>query len=146
MAVNKVNIGNAGEHLAAAQLQLRGYTVAMPPAKANDIDLLAINTETHKQIAIQVKTESKSSKRWLLGEKNEKLVGDNIFYIFVSLNDGDHPTFHIVPSKVVAHDIAKYHQEWLAKPGKNGQPHNPVSMRTFSDQEDKYLDRWDLID
>ena len=140
-----VSIGNAGEYFVAGELERRGFTVAVPMSNVKDFDILAINRETYEQFAVQVKTTRYKQKRWTLSKKNEELVKDSIFYIFVSLNELEAPEYHIVPSKVVSETLKASHQEWLNKPGKYGQTHNDTSIRVFWDQEDTYLDRWDLL-
>ena len=45
----------------------------------------------------------------MLSKKIEELYEDNIFYIFVSLNELETPEFHVVPSKVVAEKIKEAH-------------------------------------
>ena len=140
-----VNIGNAGEYFVAGELERRGFTVAVPMSNVKDFDILAINRTSYEQFAIQVKTTGYRQKKWTLAEKNEKLVGDNIIYVFVSLNELDTPEYHIVPSKIVADTISKDYQNWLQTPGKNGQQHNPTNIRNFFDKEDIYLDRWDFL-
>ena len=110
-----------------------------------DFDILAISRETYNQYAIQVKTTSYKSKEWTLGKKNEDLMGDNIVYIFVSLNELDNPEYHIVPSKIVAETIKREHSEWLNTLGRNGQKHNDNPMRKFNDKDDKYLNNWNYL-
>lgn len=140
-----VNIGNSGEYFVAGELERRGFTVAVPMSNVKDFDLLAINRETHKQIAIQVKTTGYNRKKWTLSKKSEDLKGDNIFYVFVSLNNLGIPEYHIVPSKIVADTIKAHHKIWLETPGKWGQKHNENNMREFYDKEDVYLNRWELL-
>ena len=115
-----VNIGNSGEYFVAGELERRGFNVAVPMSNVKDFDLLAIERDTHKQIAIQVKTTGYKQKKWTLSKKNESLVGDNVFYVFVSLNELDVPEYHIVPSRIVANTIREYHQNWLNTPGEEG--------------------------
>ena len=90
-----VNIGNSGEYFVAGELERRGYTVAVPMSNVKDFDILAIHRETHEQFAIQVKTTGYKQKKWTLAKKNEELIGDNIFYVFVSLNELDTPEYQI---------------------------------------------------
>ena len=97
-----VNIGNSGEYFVAGELERRGFTVAVPMSNVKDFDILAIHRETFEQFAIQVKTTGYKQKQWTLSKKNETLKGQNIFYVFVSLNELDAPEYHIVPSSVVA--------------------------------------------
>ena len=140
-----VNIGNSGEYFVAGELERRGFTVALPMSNVKDFDILAINRERYEQFAIQVKTTSYKQKKWTLSAKNETLVGDNIVYIFVSLNELDMPEYHIVPSKIVAETIAKEYQKWLHTPGKNGQQHNDTNIRNFYDKEDRFLNKWEYL-
>lgn len=142
---NNVSIGNSGEYFVAGELERNGFTVALPMSNTKDFDILAISRSNYKQYAIQVKTTSYKQKKWALNKKNEKLVGDNIFYVFVSLNEMGNPEYHIVPSKIVADSIKESHKKWLNTPGRNGQQHNDTDFRQFYDIEDKYLDRWDLL-
>ena len=141
-----VNIGNSGEYFVAGELERRGFTVAVPMSNVKDFDILAINRTTYEQFAIQVKTTGYKQKKWTLSQKNETLVGDNIVYVFVSLNELDVPEYHIVPSKIVAETITKEHKKWLDTPGKSGKKHNDTNIRNFFDKNDIYLDRWDLLD
>ena len=142
---NKVSIGNAGEYFVAGELERRGFTVAVPMSNVKDFDILAINRSSYKQYAIQVKTTNKKRKEWPLTKKNETLKGDNIVYIFVSLNEMNSPEYHIVPSSVVADTITRGHKTWLDTPGKEGQPHKDNPIRTFSDKDNLYLDKWDYL-
>lgn len=141
-----VNTGNSGEYFVAGELERRDFTVAVPMSNVKDFDILAINRTTYEQFAIQVKTTGYKQKKWTLSQKNETLVGDNIVYVFVSLNELDAPEYHIVPSKIVAETITKEHRKWLETPGKKGQQRNDTNIRNFFDKDDIYLDRWDLLD
>lgn len=142
---NNISTGNCGEYFVAAELERRGFTAAVPMSNTKDFDILAINRETNKQIAIQVKTTRFKQKSWTLGKKNEDMVDDNVFYFFVSLNELGNPEYHIVPSCIVANEIRKSHQRWLDTPGRNGQKHNDNPIRKFDDLEDKYLDNWGCL-
>jgi len=143
--MNNVSTGNAGEYFVAGELERRGFTCAVPTSNTKDFDILIINRNNNKQYAIQVKTTMHKKKSWMLSKKNEKLYADNIFYVFVSLNELETPEFHVVPSKVVAEKIKEDHQNWLSVPGKNGKIHNDSSMRIFNDDDNIFLNRWDLL-
>lgn len=142
---NNVSIGNAGEYFVAGELERHGFTVAVPMSNTKDFDILVINRNNHKQFAIQVKTTRYKQKRWTLNKKNETLMGDNIIYFFVSLNEMDIPEYHIVPSKIVAKTITKDHTNWLNSVGKSGKKHNDNNIRIFTDKEDIYLNKWDYL-
>lgn len=144
---NNINIGNCGEYFVAAELERRGFSVAVPMSNTPIFDLLAIErANLDNQIVIQVKTNSKSNNSWTLSVKNENIIGSNIYYVLVKLNNLDNPEYFIVPSKVVAERIKENHQNWLNTPGKKGQKHNDNSMRKFYILDnDNYKDAWDLL-
>lgn len=141
----KINTGNAGEFFVAGELARRGFTVALPTAKVEDIDLLAMNPLTFKTFAIQVKTNKKGNDHWLLTNKNESLQNSRLYYVFVDLNETESPRYHIVPSARVAKDISTRHKNWLATPGKNGKKHNDSPVRKFVDAGNQYEGRWELL-
>jgi hypothetical protein len=63
----------------------------------------------------------------------------NYYYMFVKPGaENERPAYHIVPSKDVAKYAAKSHRTWLK--GKD------TAMRVFKDEEDKYLERWELLE
>lgn len=142
---NNISTGNCGEYFVAAELERRGFTAAVPMSNTKDFDILAINRETNKQIAIQVKTTKFKQKSWTLNEKNENIIDDNVFYFFVALNELENPEYHIVPSSIVAKTIKESHQKWLDTPGRNGQKHNDNAMRKFEDIDNKYLNNWECL-
>ena len=142
--MNSINIGNAGEYFVAGELERRGFTVGVPMSNVKDYDLLCVNKDG-KQLALQVKTTSSGSNKWMLGQKNERIVSDSVFYVFVHLHELEIPTYYIVPSKIVAETISKSHQTWLNSPSKSGQPHKDSNLRTIEFKDDIYLNRWDFL-
>ena len=142
--MDNISIGNSGEYFVAGELERRGLTAAVPMSNTKDFDILAINRNNNKQYAIQVKTTTKNN--WILGKKCENNYGDSIIYVLVKLKGLEAPEYHIVPSKVIAKRIKKSHQEWLNTPGRNGQKHNDNVIRVFDDENDEYLNRWDLFE
>lgn len=144
MVDNKISIGSSGEYYVAYTLERHGFTAAMPMANTKNFDILAINRETNKQIAVQVKTTAKNTHTWPLSSKSETLKGENIFYFFVLLHDDKGPDLYIVPSKVVADTIYKNHHEWLKTPGINGRQHKDNNIRNFSPDQ-MYLEAWDIL-
>ncbi|TAK43025.1 MAG: aspartate ammonia-lyase [Saprospiraceae bacterium] len=142
--VSNTQTGVAGEYYVAAELTRRGIFAAITLRNSEAYDILALNPLTNKQFGIQVKT-TWEKRRWALNKKVEDVYSENHFYIFVVLfqNDSRKPEFFIIHSKELAEIICQEHRNWLATPGKKGQPHNDNDMRNFDDREGDYLDRWD---
>lgn len=141
--INSINIGNCGEYYVAAELERRGFTVAVPMSNVDNFDILAINkNKPYNQYAIQVKTTTRSG--WILGKKSENIIGNNIFYIFVKLEGSNMPEYYIYPSDYVANSVKKSHQVWLNTPGRNGKQHNDNPLREFK-CDSNYKDRWDYF-
>lgn len=143
--MNNVNVGNSGEYFVAGELERRGFGVAVPMSNTKEFDILTINMKNKKQYAVQVKTTTKNKKKWILKRENEHLIGDNIIYVFVYLNNLSAPKYYIVPSKIVAETIIINHQVWLNSLGRNGKPHKDSNMRKFEIYDDKFLNNWDLF-
>lgn len=82
----------------------------------------------------------------MLSKKCETLIGNNIIYVLVNLNNLGQPEYHIVPSNIIANTVKEGHQKWLNTPGKNGQEHNDSNVRLFTDFDNKYLNNWNLLE
>jgi hypothetical protein len=138
--------GVAGEYYVAAELSARGYIASITLRNTKGVDILCSNADASKSVAIQVKTNHRSNRDWILNEKSENYIAENLFYVFVNLNLGQKsPDYFIVPSTDVAKFIKESHQSWLATPGRGGKDHNDNSMRKFSDINEKYINCWDLL-
>lgn len=138
--------GVAGEYFVAAELSRRGFIASVTLKNTRGIDIIASNAAGTKAINIQVKTNQRSRKAWVLSSKGEEFHAKNLYYILVNMIGLDHlPKFYIVPSKVVAKSVRDGHARWLKTPGRKGQAHNDSNMRLFTDLNDKYLNRWDLL-
>lgn len=138
--------GVAGEYFVAAELSRRGYLASITLRNTKGVDILCSNADATKTIAIQVKTNRRSNREWVLNHKAESFFADNHFYVFVNLHDNSHlPDYFIIPSKVVAAIVKERHATWLASPGKNNRPHIDSSIRKFADVSEDYKNRWDLL-
>lgn len=145
--ISKILAGVAGEYYVAAELSKRGYIASITLRNTKGVDILCSNYETSKAVGIQVKTNSGSKRSWILSQKAENYFADNLFYVFVNLNNNlEYPTFFIVPSKIVSKYCDESHKRWLETPGKRVKTHTDNPIRNFKDTEGKYLNRWDLIE
>jgi len=143
--VSSILSGVSGEYFVAAELSRRCYIASLTSKNTKGIDILASNEDASKSIGIQVKTNQGNRKAWLLSKKGEDFYSNTLFYIFVNLNGRGMPDYYIVPSNIVADKIKKAHQGWLNRPAKSGKQHKDISLRMFYDQEDKFLNRWELL-
>ena len=64
--------GVAGKYLVAAELSRRGYIVSITLRNTRGIDILASNADATRSVGIQVKTNQRSSRSWVLTEKVER--------------------------------------------------------------------------
>ncbi len=146
MRKNFISIGNCGEYFVAAELERRGFSVAVPMKNTPFFDLLAMHQKSKSLISIQVKTTSEEKVRWRLNKKAEQYEDKNMFYIFVKLNDQEQPDYYIIPSGIVCKTIREEHLKWLNTPGKKGQKHNDNNMRVFAIEDiDKYKNAWESL-
>lgn len=138
--------GVAGEYFVAAELSRRGFIASISLRNTRGIDILATNEGATCSVTIQCKTAQAGSKTWILNEKAESFHSPTHFYVFIALGEvGQSPEYHVVPSTVVARTVRDGHRLWLKKPGRNGRKHVDNPVRKFSDLDDAYLNRWDLL-
>lgn len=126
-----VSIGNSGEYFVAAELERRGFTAAVPMSNTKDFDILAINRETHRQVALQVKTSRGKTKSWILNKKSELLSNPDVYYVFIVLNELEQPRYYIVESSLVATSMQKGYKKWIDD-DKTGKKRHETSMRKFA--------------
>lgn len=138
--------GVAGEYFVAAELSRRGYLASITLRNTKGVDILCSNSDATKTVAIQVKTNRRSNREWVLNQKAESFYAHNHFYVFVNLHDDkQQPDYFIVPSEVVARFVKDTHASWLASPGKNGRAHLDNTLRKFADLNEEYRNRWDFL-
>jgi hypothetical protein len=102
MATKGQMTGMQGVYLAAAELTYRGLIVSVTSRNARGADLLATDQSYKKTWSIQVKTNAKSTKWWLLNKDYKHEVAPNHVYIFINLKGVERPDYYIVPSLHVA--------------------------------------------
>ena len=128
-------VGVAGEYLVAGELALRGFIASITLRNSRGIDIIASNADGSSSVSIQVKTNSDGKKSWILNKKAETFYSTNHYYVFVALQGLEQrPSFHIVPSKVVAEYTLSSHSEWLKG-----------SKRDGSSRKDSSIRKWNLI-
>lgn len=146
MKISSILAGVSGEYFVAAELSRRGYICSVTLKNTKGIDILVCNEDATKTLGIQVKTNQINRNEWILNEKCEKLIDENIYYVFVNLKRVDElPEFFIVPSKIVASYTSVNHKKWLNEKGKKGQQRNDSTMRKFKDSKNEFLNQWELL-
>jgi hypothetical protein len=96
--------GMLGVYLTAAELTNKGLIVSITSRNAKGADLLATDQSYKRTWAIQVKTNRKAAKFWLLNKSYNEDVSKNHVYVFVNLRGNERPEYYIVSSLVVAKD------------------------------------------
>jgi hypothetical protein len=81
----------------------------------------------------------------MLNRKVESDTADDLFFVFVTLNDLGNPDHYIVPKGEVARFVKDSHKKWLIIPGRRGQVHVDTPMRKFKDPDGRYRDQWNLL-
>ena len=143
--VSKQNIGNSGEYWVSYILSAHDCVVTITLGRNIDFDLLVVNPKGNI-VKIQVKTMISSKiKRFTLNKKHETLYADDLFYVFVRLNDAQkEPDYWVVPSRDLANVVKYEHAKWLKLPGKGGHQRRENDMRSFSlVQKENFPDKWD---
>ncbi len=145
--ISSILVGVSGEYFVAAELSRRGYISSVTLKNTKGIDILVANESATKTIGIQVKTNQKNEKKWILNKKAEDLCSDNLFYVFVNLIGVEQlPEYYIFSSKNVAATVKAEHQNWLKTGGKNGQPRKDQSIRMFQVDDKTHPNGWNILE
>jgi len=73
---------------------------------------------------------------WVCGLRDQN-APPGLEYFFVSLpTDGQEAEIYRLPSEVVAPWLQKDHADWIARPGRHGQPHKDNPVRRLVNRDD----------
>ncbi len=129
----------------AGELSRLGYIASLTLRNTKGIDIQVSNYDGTKYIGIQVKTNHKDRRKWLVGKKAEENHAKNLYYILVNLKDNEHrPDYYIVPCEVVAKQVKETFQRYMNTVGRKPRQAG-ATMRDFWDKGGEYLERWDII-
>ena len=111
MRVNGQLTGMRGVYMVAAELTRRGFIVSPTSRSAVGADLLVTDQKCKRAFSVQVKTNSKGSTFWLVGEKAKDIQSRSHIYVLVNIckdkeaPDGEKFFYYIVPSKIIANKM-----------------------------------------
>ena len=144
------NLGNAGEFYVLAQLAQRGYIAGKTDDGQTLIDVIATDPESLNTVNIQVKTRTIDGKisSWLMSEKNEK-VFEKLWYVVVEISESNVlPNFFVFSSSEVSEAIKQRHDEYMAKPKRDGSQRKGGVLRHFEPSEQfkaERKDNWEIM-
>jgi hypothetical protein len=153
----KITRGISSQFFIAGELCRHSLSAVVTLGNTPNTDILCSNIEGTKFVHIQVKTFVPGNRTCSVGAKAERFYGNNFFWILGGIPRPEDKTefvYYIIPSKVMAKQIADAHQYWLNQLGKRGQKHNETTVRTVHIPPgksiigwdiSKYKNRWDLI-
>lgn len=139
--------GTAGEYFVAAELSLRGWLATVTIKNAPGIDVLAMDTETKRSVAIQTKTAS-VGKAFTLKEEDQRISPSDAseWYVLVGLTAPpearQRPSFYVMPTNAVAIALHLHHQHYLGNGGEPGSKRRTL-RRDWAPLP--FLERWDLL-
>ena len=156
---DKSTRGNASQFFVAGELCRRGYSAVVTLGNTPNTDILCSNIEGTRFVHIQVKTFIPGSRTCSVGLKAERTTyGDAFFWVLggipapKSTRDFE---YYVIPAAVMAENVQRGHQLWLAGAGARGQSRNDSNVRTVHIPPFKsfggwdiseFRDRWDLIE
>ena len=158
MKSDKSHRGNASQFFIAGELCRRGLVAVVTMGNCPNTDILCSNREGTKFAHIQVKTFVPGTRTCSVGMKAEIDYGQNFFWVLGGIPIPGSPLpfeYFIIPSPVMAREVASGHQSWLQAVGRKGQARRESTIRIVDlppfcvgrrwDISD-YKNRWDLIE
>ena len=146
MKLETTQVGIAGEYLVAGELSLRGFVAAITLRNTRGTDIITSTSDGGKSVSVQVKTNSTGKALWMVGKKSEDFASPSHFYVFVALHELlERPSYHIVPSQIVAERITTSHRDCLGGTKADGTARKDSSIRKFEDLDGVYRERWEML-
>lgn len=166
---NNVQKSLAGEFAVLSQLYLHGFDASPTLGNTKCVDILVSNPDNKKMFRIEVKTTIKNGSSishsdlfgdveniWVLGEKNESIVDDKLFYCFVSIDLKTNIfSYYLVPNKTVADYLKDEAKLWFNAEKRKitktaGMRHFRLGIKGFdykitTPAASDYKDKWDLL-
>ena len=109
--------GMLGVYLVAAELSRLNYIVSPTSRSAAGADLLVTDHRCTFAWSVQVKTNRRATKFWLLGRHALELTSPSHLYIFVNLKGDQRPDYIVARSAHVAscikHKVSTTGSEWF---------------------------------
>jgi len=147
MSTNKVSRRNKGLSTVVDELSRRGYKAVLQGQANPPVDIICYDPQKTKSVNLIVRTYNPAKKSCIVGLKAEKFFGDNFFWILAGIplcDSSDHTEFYIIPNRVMAENVPKFHRLWLETPGRFGRIHqdNNVRIVLLSPNNSPYY--WDV--
>jgi hypothetical protein len=139
---DKSSRGNASQFFIARELCRRGYSAVVTLGNTPNTDILCSNIEGTRFVHIQVKTFVPGSRTCSVGMKAERCYGDNFFWVLGGIPTPDSEDlfeYFIIPSAVMAQNVAEAHQQWIDTPGKGGKEHKDSKVRVVHSLHERVL-------
>jgi len=99
--INPQLVGEAGVHFVVSALTLKGLIAVATSRNVKGPDVIVTNSDGTWFAAIQVKTRlNTKAKFWNVGDRGMKWGGQNCWYVFVRINNGEFEAFMEKAEKV----------------------------------------------
>lgn len=122
--------------------KLKGLGLNPLETSTNELGKHILCIDENSEIKILIST--KKDDTFILNERHEKIVENNVYYIFARFIDETDIKFYIYESAEVAKKIADRHIEYNSHLKRNGLPRDNNSMRELS-IDDSHLEKWEML-
>ena len=147
MATDHQTTAEKGRRLAARELRDRGATVS-ELRQGNRVVLEARNPRNGEVFHLRVKTRTAGTWQGSTrdGDPDPAPREPAAFWIFVDLQDAEHPGFYVAPDDWTRRDIHRAHQQYLSRHGgeraiAKDSDHHAIEPRRVL----QWRGRWDLL-
>ena len=147
-STDKTLRGNASQFFVAGELCRRGLSAVVTLGNTPNVDILCSNLNGTRFAHIQVKTFVPGNRTCSVGIKAEKDNGDNFFWVLGGIPKPEAKIqkfiYYIIPSKEMARNVGRSHQQWLSGEPLRGSSRQDLTMRTVHLPPFKSETSWDL--
>ena len=141
----KYQVGEAGQHLVAAEIFRRGGFAALLMGNRPDVDLLASSPDQQRTVAVQVKTKSHGGwhSNILRAKRRKRDPNETRFWVLVDIGRDPEraPRYWIVPDWWMLNHIYRTTKRKKLDQRPSGTKHFGIKPSAVAE----WHDRWDLL-
>ena len=146
-------VGASGEYYVCAEICRRGYHAILGQKNNPLFDVIAVNKDGNKSVAIQVKTRSPSNNEgWKISSSFALEKHDDLFVVLVNIKESGGCEYYVCKHSVVADKINQVYRSYMEKPRIDGSAKKDVDFCWINDVDvvkDKLWismkNNWDII-
>ena len=139
-------VGAAGEYYVCAEICRIGHHAILSQKNNPVFDIVAVNDDGNRSVAIQVKTRSENNNQgWKISAGFALEKHDELFVVLVQMKEKGGCDFYVCKHLAVAEKINQVYRNFMEKPKKDGSTRKEVGFRWINDSDIEHDESWNSM-